>query len=80
MNLKLSALKTNVIKTFIIVTFVSFAVLNENYLLLKVNKMFVRLFFIEGFFELDFLCEIMTIMIQFMNLIREAFYILMLHR
>ena len=60
MSLKLNVLKTNVIKTFIIAVFVSFAILNENRLLLKVNKVFTRLFLIEGFFEFDFLCEIIT--------------------
>ena len=63
MSFKLNALKTNVIKTFIIAVFVSFAALNENRLLLKVNKMFTRLFLIKGFFEFGFLCEIMTITI-----------------
>ena len=60
MNLRLNILKTDVIKTFIIIVFVSFAALNENRLLLKINKVFIRLFFIKGFFEFDFLCEIMT--------------------
>ena len=80
MNLKLNVLKANVIKTFIIVIFVLFAALNENRLLSKINKVFIRLFLIKGFFEFDFLCEIITTTIQFTNLIRETFYILILHR
>ena len=60
MSLKLNVLKANVIKTFIIVAFVFFVILNENRLLLKINKMFTRFFFIKGFFEFDFLCEIIT--------------------
>ena len=80
MSLRLSALKTNVIKTFIIVAFVSFAALNEDRLLSKINKIFIRLFLIKGFFELDFLYEIMTTMIQFTNLMRGALYMLVLHR
>ena len=60
MSLRLNALKINVIKTFIIVTFVSFATLNENRLLSKINKMFTRLFLIKSFFEFDFLREIIT--------------------
>ena len=63
MSLRLNVLKTSVIKTFIIIAFVFFAILNENRLLSKINKMFIRFFFIKDFFELDFLCEIMTIMI-----------------
>ena len=63
MSLRLNALKANVIKTFIIVIFVFFAALNENRLLLKINKMFARLFLIKDFFEFDFLCEIMIMMI-----------------
>ena len=80
MSFKLNALKTNVIKTFIIITFVSFATLNENHLLLKINKMFTRLFLIKGFFEFDFLYKIITITIQFTNLVRETLYIFMLYR
>ena len=80
MSLRLSALKAGVIKIFIIVAFVFSAALNEDRLLSKVNKMFTRLFLIKGFFELGFLYEIMTTMIQFTNLIREALYMLMLHR
>ena len=80
MSLKLNALKTNVIKTFIIAAFVSFATLNENRLLLKINKMFTRFFLIKGFFEFDFLCEIIMMMIQFTNLMRETLYMLILHR
>ena len=80
MSFRLSALKTNVTKTFIIIAFIFFAVLNENRLLLKINKMFIRLFFYKGFFEFGFLYEIMTIIIQFTNLIREIFYIFMLYR
>ena len=64
MNLRLSVLKANVIKTFIIVIFVFFATLNENRLLLKINKiLFTRLFLIKGFFEFDFLREIITTII-----------------
>ena len=80
MSLRLSVLKADVIKTFIITAFASFAILNENRLLSKVNKMFTRLFFIKGFFELDFLCEIITMTIQFTNLMRGVLYILMLYR
>ena len=60
MSFKLNALKTNVIKIFIIIIFVSFVALNENRLLLKINKMFTRLFLIKDFFEFNFLYEIMT--------------------
>ena len=60
MNLRLSVLKAGVIETFIIVAFVSFAVLNEDRLLSKINKMFARFFLIKGFFEFDFLCEIIA--------------------
>ena len=63
MNLKLNVLKTNVIKIFIIVIFVSFAILNENRLLLKINKMFTRFFLIKDFFEFGFLREIIIITI-----------------
>ena len=63
MSLRLNALKINVIKTFIIVIFISFATLNENRLLSKINKVFIRLFLIKSFFEFDFLREIMTITI-----------------
>ena len=80
MSLRLSALKADVTKIFIIVIFVSFAALNEDRLLSEINKMFIRLFLIEGFFEFDFLREIMTITIQFMNMMRGAFYMLVLHR
>ena len=79
MSFRLSALKTSVIKTFIIIAFVSFVTLNENRLLSKVNKVFIRLFLIEGFFEFDFLCEIITTTIQFTNLIKETFYMLVLY-
>ena len=78
MSLKLSVLKTNVIKTFIIVTFASLK--NENRLLLKINKMFTRLFLIKGFFEFNFLREFIITMIQFINLMRETLYMLILHR
>ena len=80
MSLRLNVLKTNVIKIFIIVAFVSFATLNEDRLLSKINKMFIRLFFIKDFFEFGFLYEIITIMIQFTNLIKKILYMLMLHR
>ena len=80
MNLRLSALKAGVIKIFIIIAFVSSAALNENRLLSKINKMFIRFFLIKDFFGFDFLCEIITITIQFTNLIKEALYMLMLHR
>ena len=63
MSLKLNILKINVIKTFIIVIFISSAALNENRLLSKINKMFTRLFFIKGFFEFGFLCEIIITII-----------------
>ena len=63
MSLKLNVLKTNVIKTFIIVAFASFATLNENRLLSKINKMFIYLFLIKSFFELGFLREIITMII-----------------
>ena len=59
MSFKLNILKINVIKTFIIIIFVFFAILkDENHLLSKINKMFTCFFFIKGFFELGFLCEI----------------------
>ena len=81
MSLRLSALKINIIKIFIVVIFVFFAVLkDENRLLLKINKMFARLFFIKGFFEFDFLREIMIITIQFINLIKKILYMLILYR
>ena len=81
MNLKLNILKINVIKTFIIVAFIFFATLkNENRLLLKINKMFTRLFLIKDFFEFDFLREIIITTIQFTNLIKGALYIFILHR
>ena len=80
MSLRLNVLKVNVIKIFIIIAFISSATLNEDRLLSKVNKMFTRFFLIKGFFELDFLCEIIITMIQFTNLIREVFYMLVLHR
>ena len=81
MSLKLNALKINVTKTFIIVAFASFAALkNENRLLSKINKVFARFFLIKDFFEFDFLREIITIMIQFTNLMKKALYILILHR
>ena len=80
MSLRLNILKTNVIKTFIIIAFVFFAALNENRLLLKINKMFARLFLIKDFFELNFLYKIMITTIQFTNLMRGTFYMLMLHR
>ena len=77
MSLKLNVLKTNVTKTFIIVVFIFSAVLkNENRLLSKVNKMFTRLFLIKDFF----LREIITTTIQFINLMRETLYMLVLHR
>ena len=80
MSLKLNVLKINVIKIFIIVIFVFFAILkNENRLLLKINKMFTRFFFIKSFFELDFLREVIMIMIQLTNLIKKILYIFMLH-
>ena len=63
MSLRLNALKTNIIKTFIIIAFVSSAALNENRLLSKINKMFIRLFLIKDFFEFDFLREIIIMMI-----------------
>ena len=63
MSLRLNVLKISVIKTFIIIAFVFFVTLNEDRLLSKVNKIFARFFFIEGFFEFDFLCEIMMMMI-----------------
>ena len=63
MSFKLNILKISVTKTFIIIIFVFFATLNENRLLLKINKMFTRFFFIKGFFEFNFLREIITIMI-----------------
>ena len=63
MNFKLSALKVDIIKTFIIIAFASFAALNENRLLLKINKVFTRLFLIRGFFEFDFLYKIITMII-----------------
>ena len=63
MNLKLNVLKAGVIRTFIIITFISFAALNENRLLLKINKVFARFFLIKGFFEFDFLYEIITTII-----------------
>ena len=80
MSLRLNVLKIGVIETFIIIIFVSFAALNENRLLSKINKMFTRLFFIKGFFELGFLCEIITTTIQFTNLMKKALYMLVLHR
>ena len=80
MSLKLSALKIGVIKIFIIAVFVSFAALNENRLLSKINKMFTRLFLIKGFFEFDFLCEVIMTTIQFTNLMKGALYMFMLHR
>ena len=78
MSLRLNVLKINVIKTFIIVAFASLK--DENRLLLKINKIFTRLFLIKGFFEFNFLREFITIMIQFINLMREAFYMLILYR
>ena len=63
MSLKLNALKINVIKTFIITAFIFFAALNENRLLSKINKVFIRFFLIKDFFEFDFLCEIIITMI-----------------
>ena len=81
MSLRLNVLKINVIRTFIIVIFAFFAILkDENRLLLKINKIFARFFFIKGFFEFGFLCEIMTTMIQFTNLMRETFYMFILYR
>ena len=80
MNFKLNVLKTSVTKTFIIVAFVFFAALkNENRLLSKINKVFIRLFLIRGFFEFDFLYEIITTTIQFTNLMKKTLYMLMLH-
>ena len=75
MSLRLNALKINIIKIFIIAAFVSFAVLNENRLLSKINKVFIRFFLIKDFFEFGFLREIITIMIQFTNLIKKTLYI-----
>ena len=64
MSLKLNILKINVINTFIIVIFVFFIVIkDEDRLLSKINKMFTRFFLIKGFFEFDFLCEIITMII-----------------
>ena len=64
MSFRLSVLKTNVTKTFIIVAFISFADLkNENRLLLKIDKIFTRLFFIKDFSEFNFLREIIMIII-----------------
>ena len=80
MSLRLNILKINVIRIFIIIAFVSFVALNEDRLLSKINKMFTRLFLIEGFFEFGFLCEIITTTIQFTNLMRGAFYMFMLYR
>ena len=77
MNLKLNALKINVTKIFIIAIFVFSATLkNEDRLLSKINKIFTRLFFIKDFF----LYEIITTTIQFTNLMKGAFYMLILHR
>ena len=77
MSLRLNALKTNVIKTFIIAAFVfSTALKNENRLLSKINKMFARFFLIKGFF----LREVITMTIQFTNLMKKVLYIFMLHR
>ena len=81
MSFRLNILKTNVTKTFIIITFVfSAALKNENSLLSKINKVFARLFLIKDFFKFDFLREIMTITIQFINLMKGALYMLILHR
>ena len=80
MSLRLNALKINVIKIFIIVTFVSFVALNEDRLLSKINKIFTRLFLIKGFFEFNFLREVMITMIQLTNLMKETLYMLVLHR
>ena len=64
MSFKLNILKTNVINTFFIVIFVFFVIIkNENRLLSEINKIFTHLFFIKGFFELGFLCEIIIIII-----------------
>ena len=63
MSLRLNVLKINVIKTFIIVAFVFSVTLNENRLLLKINKMFTRFFLIKDFFEFGFLREIMMMII-----------------
>ena len=80
MSFKLNVSKTNVTETFIIVIFVFFVILkDENRLLSKVNKMFIRLFFIKGFFEFNLLCEVMTTTIQFTNLMKKILYMLMLH-
>ena len=78
MSFKLNVLKINVTKTFIIVIFVSLK--NENHLLLKINKMFTRFFFIKGFFKFNFLREFITMIIQFINLIKEILYMLILYR
>ena len=78
MSLKLNVLKTNVTETFIIVTFVFLK--NENRLLSKINKMFTHLFLIKDFFEFDFLREFITTTIQFINLIKETLYMLILYR
>ena len=80
MSLRLNALKTNIIKIFIIITFIFFATLNENRLLLKINKMFTRLFLIKGFFEFDFLYKIITTTIQLTNLMKRILYMFILHR
>ena len=77
MSLRLNALKANVTKTFIIAAFVfSAALKNENRLLSEVNKMFIRLFLIKGFF----LHEIITMTIQSTNLMRGTLYMFILHR
>ena len=66
MSLRLGVLKAGVIGIFITVAFVFSVVMkDEDRLLSEVNKVFARLFLIGGFFELDFLCEIMMITIQF---------------
>ena len=64
MNLKLSVLIINVINIFIFII-ISFSLIwsNEDRLLLKIIKMFIRLFFIKGFLRLSFLCDDMTITI-----------------
>ena len=63
MSFRLSVLKASVTKIFIIVAFVFFAALYENRLLLKINKVFTLFFLIKGFFEFDFLCEVIMIII-----------------
>ena len=80
MSFRLNILKTDVIKTFIIIVFISFAALNEDRLLSKINKVFIRFFLIKGFFELNFLYKIITTIIQSTNLIKETLYMFILYR